>query len=105
MTRFISGCPIAECLGSGLRRSSASRGISRSSACPKDKKADREADDPEKADETADSVAMANGCERCGPDYEQREATEEPEGEEGLPAVGVHSYVTVHRMSRSTGCR
>ena len=41
-------------------------------------------------------MAIVDGRERCNSDYEQRDPAEEPERNEALPTIPLHTFATAH---------
>jgi hypothetical protein len=63
-----------------------------------DKEADRDTNDPQEGDECANSVRVADDGKRRDSDREQREAGEEPKGNEALPAIGLQASAMAHSI-------
>ena len=65
------------------------------------KKTNHAAHDPDEHYESANSVAVVNGSKRPDPNYDQGEARHQPEGNEPLPTIRIHTFVTSHVTRQS----
>jgi hypothetical protein len=74
----------------------------RSPSCTPHDETDREANNPHQGDDSAKSVGVADGSERCDPDRDQSDAPKEPKGNEAPPSIGLHTFLTVHGTRQSS---
>jgi hypothetical protein len=65
-------------------------------ACSAHEETDREANDSREGDDSTNAVAVAHSDDHYDPDYEQGSPSEEPKGDEDLPATGVHTFARDH---------